>query len=281
MTDTSVHYLPVASEPATASVRDLRLVRDLVNTFETDLDWHGKGGPGAAAHPEHGAEADASGPGQPGDGAEAEASGPGQREDGAEAEASRPERKDARGPDEAAVAVAEGESLEAWLARHPGASTLPDPPALERWLRERGFAVHRHLNEQDLRSVIRFREALRLLLLANNDAEPEPDPEAVGVLREVAERVRMRVAVGEGGAASLEPAGDGVEALFAAVLAAIAAGQADGTWERLKACRAEDCRYAFFDESKNRSRAWCSMKVCGNRAKTRAYRARKSGPKPI
>src|SRR5581483_11967490 len=174
VTDTSVHYLPVASEPATASVRDLRLVRDLVNTFETDLDWHGKGGPGAAAHPEHGAEADASGP----------------------------ERKDARGPDEAAVAVAEGESLEAWLARHPGASTLPDPPALERWLRERGFAVHRHLNEQDLRSVIRFREALRLLLLANNDAEPEPDPEAVAVLREVAERVRMRVAVGEGGAAS-------------------------------------------------------------------------------
>jgi predicted RNA-binding Zn ribbon-like protein len=46
------------------------------------------------------------------------------------------------------------------------------------------------------------------------------------------------------------------------------------SWERLKACRAEDCRWAFLDDAKNHSRAWCSMKVCGNRAKARAYRER-------
>ncbi|MGH2778535.1 MAG: CGNR zinc finger domain-containing protein, partial [Actinomycetota bacterium] len=31
---------------------------------------------------------------------------------------------------------------------------------------------------------------------------------------------------------------------------------------------------AFYDHSKNRSGKWCTMRVCGNRAKTRAYRER-------
>ena len=71
------------------------------------------------------------------------------------------------------------------------------------------------------------------------------------------------------GTARLE--GDG---LVASLLAIIARAQADGTWERMKACRAEDCRWAFYDRSRNRSRAWCSMRECGNRAKARSYRAR-------
>jgi predicted RNA-binding Zn ribbon-like protein len=49
---------------------------------------------------------------------------------------------------------------------------------------------------------------------------------------------------------------------------------ADGTWSRLKACRAADCRWAFYDRARNHSRHWCSMEVCGNRTKARAYRAR-------
>jgi predicted RNA-binding Zn ribbon-like protein len=39
-------------------------------------------------------------------------------------------------------------------------------------------------------------------------------------------------------------------------------------------CAAEDCRWAFYDRSRNRSRTWCSMEECGNRAKARSYRAR-------
>ena len=48
---------------------------------------------------------------------------------------------------------------------------------------------------------------------------------------------------------------------------------ADGTWRRLKACREDTCQWAFYDRSKNRSGTWCSMAVCGNRAKARAYRS--------
>ena len=49
---------------------------------------------------------------------------------------------------------------------------------------------------------------------------------------------------------------------------------ADGSWERLKACRASDCEWAFIDSARNHSRAWCSMKSCGNREKARAFRER-------
>jgi len=43
---------------------------------------------------------------------------------------------------------------------------------------------------------------------------------------------------------------------------------------RIKTCRARDCGWKFVDQSRNRSRRWCDMAVCGNLAKTRQYRAR-------
>ena len=47
----------------------------------------------------------------------------------------------------------------------------------------------------------------------------------------------------------------------------------DGSWLRLKVCR--NCEWSFYDNSKNRSGSWCSMQLCGNRLKTRAYRTRR------
>jgi predicted RNA-binding Zn ribbon-like protein len=59
-----------------------------------------------------------------------------------------------------------------------------------------------------------------------------------------------------------------------AVLAASARLAVLGDWDRVKICPAEDCRWAFFDHSRNRSRTWCSMRVCGNRTKARNWRER-------
>lgn len=58
------------------------------------------------------------------------------------------------------------------------------------------------------------------------------------------------------------------------IAAAVAQLSIDGRWHRVKICPADDCRWAFFDESRNRSRQWCSMRVCGNRAKVRKHRER-------
>ena len=106
-----------------------------------------------------------------------------------------------------------------------------------------------------------FREALRALLA------DKQDPNAIAALNATAAQLTVRF--DPDGTARLH--GDD---LIASLLAIIARAQADGTWERMKACRADDCRWAFYDRSRNRSRAWCSMRECGNRAKARSYRAR-------
>jgi predicted RNA-binding Zn ribbon-like protein len=41
--------------------------------------------------------------------------------------------------------------------------------------------------------------------------------------------------------------------------------------KRIKQCPGEHCGWVFFDMTKNGSRRWCEMKVCGNRAKAKAH----------
>ena len=43
---------------------------------------------------------------------------------------------------------------------------------------------------------------------------------------------------------------------------------------KIRACAASDCGWWFVDDTKNRSRRWCDMKLCGNREKVKRFRAR-------
>ncbi|WP_221891064.1 CGNR zinc finger domain-containing protein [Microbispora sp. KK1-11] len=52
----------------------------------------------------------------------------------------------------------------------------------------------------------------------------------------------------------------------------MAAALADGTWARLKVCVNDDCQWAFYDNSRSRTGRWCSMRLCGNRAKQARWR---------
>jgi predicted RNA-binding Zn ribbon-like protein len=46
---------------------------------------------------------------------------------------------------------------------------------------------------------------------------------------------------------------------------------------RLRGCASETCQWLFLDTSKNHTRRWCDMKICGNRMKARRFQARLSG----
>jgi predicted RNA-binding Zn ribbon-like protein len=58
------------------------------------------------------------------------------------------------------------------------------------------------------------------------------------------------------------------------VVAELYDGATQGTLDRLKMCAAEECRRVFYDRSKPATRRWCMSTLCGNRIKTRTYRAR-------
>jgi predicted RNA-binding Zn ribbon-like protein len=147
---------------------------------------------------------------------------------------------------------------------------LCDPAALAAWARERDLApAGARFTNRDLDQALELREAFRALLGANRDRKR--DAAALAVLTDTARAAQLAVVfVGE--IPKLEPAADGVDGLCGRLVSVAVTAMLDGSWERLKACR--NCRWAFFDESKNRSAHWCSMSLCGNRLKTRAYRRR-------
>jgi predicted RNA-binding Zn ribbon-like protein len=154
---------------------------------------------------------------------------------------------------------------------------FPDPEALERWLTEYGLMESgRPLTTADLAQATRVREALRRILIANNGGDLEPD--AVTTLNAAAKTAELLVRFDpDSGGARLEPVRGGVDGAIGRLLAIVERAQCDGTWERMKGCPDLECGWAFYDWSKNRSATWCSMEVCGNRAKARAYRERHRG----
>jgi predicted RNA-binding Zn ribbon-like protein len=157
-----------------------------------------------------------------------------------------------------------------------GREDLASAAALQSWLAERGLLEgHATASEADLRQALQLREALRSLLLTNNGAGA--DAEAIEVLNRCARSAQMSVVFGSDGSGHLQPRAPGVDGALGRLLTIIAEAMANGTWKRLKGCRAQRCRFAFFDRSKNRGGSWCAMNVCGNRTKARTYRRRQVG----
>jgi predicted RNA-binding Zn ribbon-like protein len=129
---------------------------------------------------------------------------------------------------------------------------LPD------WLAERGLT-------SELERACALREALRALVLANNGVAL--DEQALELVNGTAARLPLQL--GADGRLNVDAGRDALDGVVATALGAML----DGSWSRLKACR--NCCWSFYDYSPNRSATWCSMQLCGNRKKTRAYRSRR------
>jgi predicted RNA-binding Zn ribbon-like protein len=157
-----------------------------------------------------------------------------------------------------------------------GAETLTTPDLLRDWFAERQLLPdNARLRPADLALALTMREGLRsvLLLHAGHDA----DTAALERLDGALSAVPVRLAITADGAARLiatRPAA--FDVALARLIDAIRQSAEDGTWQRLKVCARDSCRWAFYDTSRNQARRWCSMAGCGNHLKMqRAYAARK------
>jgi len=160
--------------------------------------------------------------------------------------------------------------VNAHFAEAPEADRDRPVEPLSAWLAHHRLPYRGSLSRRETAALLGARDALRSLLEAHHGGQ-RLRPAELRDINALAGRSPLRLEFDAIGAPTMAPAdGEAVAALLAIVGEAAAAG----TWARLKICRADDCRWAFYDASRNRSGAWCSMSDCGNRAKARSFRAR-------
>lgn len=154
---------------------------------------------------------------------------------------------------------------------------LDSPAALEAWWRREGVSVgDAAATAADLGAALVVREGLRGLLAHNNASAQPGDEQAIARLHDLAATLPLRVEFSVEGRPELAPVHSGsTRAALADLLGRVVRAQADGSWSRLKACHDPHCREAFYDTSRNRSRTWCSMELCGSRAKQRTFAQRR------
>ncbi len=161
-----------------------------------------------------------------------------------------------------------------------GIDALADAAAVQAWFVRAGLLEPgaTTASEAERQQAIRLREALRALMLANNGGGI--DDHAGRELEQVARDGELGIHFDADGSVSLAARAPGLAGAMAHLLIPVAQAAGDDSWRRVKACRATDCRWAFYDRSRNRSGVWCEMAVCGNRTKVRAYRSRDARNQP-
>ncbi len=162
-----------------------------------------------------------------------------------------------------------------WDLEHDLQDQFGDSEGLATWLVERDLVpAGTPVNEADLRRALEVRDGLHALLFANNGAEL--DLQAVERLDGALRGSGLFVQLHADSPPDFVPARRDFDGALALIGTTAALAQLDGSWIRLKACRGDDCGWAFYDHSRNQAGSWCSMSVCGSRAKARDYRRRKS-----
>ncbi len=135
-----------------------------------------------------------------------------------------------------------------------------------------------------LRSARDLREALAAAFYASLAGRPPPDPDVRTLERHfLASEQHRQLQWREAAARNGQP---GIawhwgrfekEAELPVWILAQQAAQLmlSDSMQRVRACGADTCRWLFLDTSKNHTRRWCNMKVCGNRIKARRFQARR------
>ena len=160
------------------------------------------------------------------------------------------------------------------LNAETGRDLLGTLPEAARWLTAAGLLpAGSALTGVQQAALLELREATRQVL--GGHTERREDPEAASRLTMALAPCRLTLAVDPAGGVRLVSADhDPFSRVIGGVATAIAEAATAGTWARLKCCPGRQCGWAFYDRSASSRSRWCSMQICGARAKMRAYRDR-------
>jgi predicted RNA-binding Zn ribbon-like protein len=152
-----------------------------------------------------------------------------------------------------------------------GVDELTTRAELSRYLVREGLLTRpARATDEDLELALELRAGLRRALVHNHDDTAAPLPGLAASLQ----RLQVGLDWADDGPA-LRVTAPGVRGALARIGLAAHEAATEGLFWRLKICASDECEWAYYDHSKNRSRNWCEY-GCGNKVKTRAYRARQA-----
>lgn len=136
---------------------------------------------------------------------------------------------------------------------------------------------HPHQATAVLTRAKQFREALNGLAGAI-DAERQPHHDILATIGEclAGAYANARLVPHEGALQWVASAEDDLERIVWEIGRAAGRLVVSPRLARVRACAAGDCGWWFVDDTKNRSRRWCDMTLCGNREKMRRFRSKGS-----
>src|SRR5437763_2094025 len=146
-----------------------------------------------------------------------------------------------------------------------GTDLLEDEGDARTWLREVGLIGRREQpSKAELRLLRGVREGLRAML-AHNSGDPPPTPQQLEPILRLLEHERPGLELDQQGELRLTAPRKTLQGGLLELLLRVRDSQLDGSWAQLKLCANPDCRWAFYDRSRNHQGTWCRMEVCGNR----------------
>jgi predicted RNA-binding Zn ribbon-like protein len=163
------------------------------------------------------------------------------------------------------------------LGQDHGADLWASPSSLQKWLRTRGLvSAEARIGTVELHRALVAREALRGL--AARDRRPEARRQDLDGLNSACAGAAVELRFDAGGPRFTLGSGGTFADALGLILGLTAGAMIDGGWDRMKVCPGAHCGWAFYDASRNRTGRWCSMSVCGGRAKARAHYRRRAVP---
>jgi len=165
---------------------------------------------------------------------------------------------------------------EEWYGRGPDGldDKLNVPGWLDDLLAREGLAVGSPPASRELARVRRLRTLLRCMFTALAEGG-DPAGGDLERLDRFARRGVLHRRIEPSGRVVLAPAKRDWDWVLSEIAASFGELLADGERARIKVCENPECRWAFYDESRNRGRRWCTPADCGNVFKVRAFRARR------
>ena len=165
------------------------------------------------------------------------------------------------------------ENVAAW-AQH--AKLLSPADAL--WLGEK-VARDARFAANFLKRALDLRETIHAIAVEVAARRLAPEPETDRLAKEHAACVARAKLALEGGRYvwSWAPREAPIEAVLGPIALSALATLTQADLTRVKRCEGEKCGWLFLDTTKNKSRRWCEMEICGNRAKQKRLSARGRG----